>query len=131
MKIACVTDDGQTISAHYGRALYFEVLTVADGVVTARERRDKLNHQHFAGGERSGTPGAPHGFDAASQDRHLSMAEAIADCQVLLCRGMGFGAHRSLEALGIVPIITDVMAIDDAVAGYLRGELVDHRERLH
>ena len=31
MKIAVVTDDHQTISAHFGRAMYYEVFTVVDG----------------------------------------------------------------------------------------------------
>ncbi len=131
MKIACVTDDERTISPHFGRALYYVVLTIENGQVAGRERRDKLNHQHFAAGEHPGPSGAPHGFDAASQARHSSMAEAIADCQVLLCRGMGFGAHRSLEELGITPIITDIAAIGGAVTAYLNGSLVDHPERLH
>ncbi|MCE5258970.1 MAG: dinitrogenase iron-molybdenum cofactor biosynthesis protein, partial [Chloroflexi bacterium] len=125
MKIACVTDDERTISPHFGRALYYVVLTIENGQVTARERRDKLNHQHFAAGEHPGPSGAPHGFDAASQDRHSSMAAAIADCQVLLGRGMGFGAHSSLAQLGITPIITDIADIDGAVTAYLNGSLVD------
>jgi hypothetical protein len=30
-----------------------------------------------------------HGFGASAQDRHARMVGAIADCQVLLARGMG------------------------------------------
>ena len=36
MKIAAVTDDGKTISAHFGRARYYVVVTVEDGKVTER-----------------------------------------------------------------------------------------------
>ena len=107
------------------------MVTVENGVVTAREMRDKLNHQHFAAGEHDRPTGAPHGFDASSRNRHTSMAAAIADCQVLLSRGMGFAACRSLEDLGIRPVITDIADIDEAVAAWLDGSLVEHRERLH
>ena len=41
MKIAIVTDDGQSISAHFGRARAYAVLTVRDGVVIERELRPK------------------------------------------------------------------------------------------
>ena len=41
MKIAIATDDGQTISAHFGRARAYAVLTVRDGVVIERELRPK------------------------------------------------------------------------------------------
>ena len=37
MKIAFVTDDHQTISAHFVRAIYYEVFTIAEGKITQRE----------------------------------------------------------------------------------------------
>ena len=37
MKIAIVTDDHQTISAHFGRAQFYEILTIDAGKVTVRE----------------------------------------------------------------------------------------------
>jgi predicted Fe-Mo cluster-binding NifX family protein len=48
MKIAVITDDGQTISQHFGRAAHYLVLPVEDGWITGRELRDKLGHQQFA-----------------------------------------------------------------------------------
>ena len=40
-------------------------------------------------------------FDPAAQSRHASMAAAIADCQVLLARGMGAGAYESMRQANI------------------------------
>ena len=37
MKIAAITEDGKTISLHFGRALSYLVLTVEEGVITQRE----------------------------------------------------------------------------------------------
>jgi predicted Fe-Mo cluster-binding NifX family protein len=34
MKIAVVTDDHLTISAHFGRAVFYEVFTISEGKVT-------------------------------------------------------------------------------------------------
>ena len=90
MKIAAVSDDGITISQHFGRAPYYVVITVEDGNIAAREKRKKVGHAHFAGEpharEAHGTDGKGHGFDAASQSKHRRMAAAIDDCEVLLAR---------------------------------------------
>jgi predicted Fe-Mo cluster-binding NifX family protein len=132
MKIAAITDDGKSISQHFGRANYYLVVTVENGQVINREMRDKLSHSHFANELHDPeTPGQPHGFSPASQDRHARMAQAITDCEVLLCRGMGMGAYESMKVHGIRPIVTDIVAIDDAVKAYIDGSIVDHIDRLH
>lgn len=133
-KIAVVTDDRQTISAHFGRAQYYLVYTIQDGKVTQRELRDKANHSHFAGEhhEHHDQHGKqPHGTDPASQVRHASMMDTIMDCQVLLARGMGWGAQAALKERGVRAILTDIQDAEAAIEVYLAGELVDHPERLH
>jgi len=133
MKIAIITDDGKTISQHFGRANYYAVLTIENGQIVQREMRDKLSHKHFSGEEHGHTHQTKtrHGFDPASQNRHAQMSEAIVDCEALLCRGMGAGAYESMKARGIHPIVTDVEAIDEAALAYSRGELLDYVEKLH
>jgi predicted Fe-Mo cluster-binding NifX family protein len=133
MKIALTTDDGKTISQHFGRALQYAVLTIEHREIVRREVRAKLGHQHFANEshDHGHEPGQPHGFDPASQSRHAQMSEAIADCKALLCRGMGTGAYESVKARGIRPFVTDAEAIDEAALIFSRGELIDHIEKLH
>jgi len=131
IKIAAITEDGNTISQHFGRAPYYLVITVKDGQIVQRELREKLGHDQFRNQQHAETPGQPHGVDAASHDRHLSMAQAIADCTVLLCRGMGRGAYESMKAIGIQPLVTDIDDINQAVMAYLQGNIIDHTERLH
>lgn len=133
MKIAAVSEDGVTISQHFGRAPFYIVVTVENGQIVARERRDKMGHTQFAGEPHVEAPeGSPgHGFDPAAQSRHARMAAAIADCQVLLARGMGAGAYESMRQAGIRPIITDIPLIDEAVKAVVEGRIVDHVERLH
>lgn len=122
IKIAAVTDDGNTIHSHFGQAPYYEVLTIEDNKITARERRNKPSHQH----------GANHELHETGGDTHAQgMAEVIADCQVLLARGMGQPAFLTLEAAGIKPILTEKQNIDDAVHAYLRGELTHRSDRVH
>lgn len=135
MKIAAVSEDGVTISQHFGRAPFYVVVTVENGKIVAREKRDKMGHAQFASEphaeEAHGADPRGHGFDPAAQDRHTRMAAAIADCDVLLARGMGAGAYASMQQAGIRPVVTDIPVIDAAVAAYLAGALTDHTERLH
>ena len=131
MKIACITDDGKTISQHFGRAPYYAVYTVEDERVVSREMRDKLGHKQFQAEEHADETEGPHGTSAASHDKHVNMAQAISDCEVLLCRGMGRGAYQSMQQLGITPMVTDVDGIDAAVQAYVEGRLQDHPEKLH
>ncbi len=111
MKIAFITDDGKTISRHFGRAQYYLVLEIEDGEVINREMRDKLGHFHFVNEEdhhehvhNHGDNGG-HGMDAGSHQKHTQMANAISDCEVIICGGMGMGAYRSMQSL-ILAIVT-------------------------
>jgi predicted Fe-Mo cluster-binding NifX family protein len=133
IKIAAVTDDGQTISQHFGRANSYAVLTIEDGKIIAREQREKPAHRHMAGHDHAQhtTGQLQHGFSPEEHDNHANMATPIRDCQVLLARGMGGGAYYSLEQLGIRPILTTVASIDEAALQAAAGTLEDHREKLH
>lgn len=131
INIAAVTDDGTTISQHFGRAKFYEVLFVENGKVVKRERREKLGHNNFANAEHHHHSGEQHGQDQHSHDKHVSMAEAINDCQVLLARGMGNGAYQSMIQLNIKPVVTDIKNIDDAVQAVINGSIIDHTEKLH
>lgn len=129
MKIAVVTEDGINVSQHFGRAPYYLVVDVEGGKITGRVQRPKTGHQHFAGhGEMAG---ARHGFDAASQARHASMIDTIADCQVVIAGGMGWGAYESLKNRSLEVVVTDVPKIDEAVNLYIQGKLPNLMERLH
>lgn len=130
-KIAFVTDDGQTISKHFGRAPYYQVLTVEGERVLAGEQRAKPGHQTFAQGGRAHSHEHEHGFGAAAQDKHNRMIDVIADCEALIAGGMGRGAYLSLQEAGITAIITDLDDIGEAAAAYLRGELENRLDKLH
>lgn len=138
MKIALITDDGKTISQHFGRAPYYLVVSIEDGKVVNKEMRDKMGHSHFSAMHGQEEPhghgqdhGQGHGMDSASHNKHVSMAETIADCQALLCGGMGMGAYESMRRLNIQPIVTDLRDIDAAIQAFINGELIDHTELLH
>lgn len=132
MKIAVITDDMKTISAHFGRAQSYLVFTIENGKISAQESRPKANHNHFASQEQGRHAHTePHGTDAPSEVKHTSMIEPIIDCDVLLAGGMGQGAYNSLVLRSIQPTITDIQDARAAVMAYLDGSMIDHTERLH
>jgi predicted Fe-Mo cluster-binding NifX family protein len=47
MKIAFITDDGKTISQHFGRASYYLVLIIEDEKETERQLREKTKSPAF------------------------------------------------------------------------------------
>ena len=136
MKIAVITDDGETISQHFGRAQHYLVFTIEDGKVTGQELLDKPGHRQFVNEPHEhehghGQDPRGHGFGSSSDRKHALMAEPISDCEVILVRGMGRGAYMAMEAANIKPVVTDVASAVDAVQAYLDGTIENHTERLH
>ncbi len=140
MNIAVVTDDGKTISAHFGRAKYYWVATIQDGEIIDQEMRSKAGHHDFVGIEQEETGhgdehthehGQGHGRGADARNRHDRMFATITDCLVVLARGMGAGAYEGLQEAGIRPIVTTAIEINGAVRAYIEGRLEDHPEKLH
>lgn len=146
MKIAVVTDDGQALSAHFGRSRHYLVLTIEDGQIVDRTLRDKPardNHAHAHGehphehdlehahAHRGQHDPRGHGFGRGADRRHAELTAPIEDCDVLLARGMGQGAYLALQRAGITPITTDIKPIEDAVQAYLSGADIDRPERRH
>lgn len=142
MKIAAVSNDGTTISAHFGKARSFAVLTVEDGRVVGQEMRqkDQCSHGHHGGGH---DHDHSHSHDtvqtvavgsapaSVSADPHVQAMAAIADCDVVLSRGMGRGMYANLQRAGIRAVLTDVPNVEEAVAAFLAGTLNEKPELVH
>jgi predicted Fe-Mo cluster-binding NifX family protein len=138
MKIAIVTDDGQSISRHFGRALSYLVYTIEDGAVIHREVRAKPSHHHAAEGQHHDEHGHhehhehhEHSLGAEADSKHNQMLSPIMDCEAAIVRGMGRGAYLVFEQAGIRAYITTIENPDEAVRAYLDGTLTNHLEKLH
>jgi predicted Fe-Mo cluster-binding NifX family protein len=125
MKIAIATDDGKTVSQHFGMAPYYLVVTIEDCKVVGREMRDKASHAQTGGAVVHGA-GGHH-----DEGLHGRMAAAIPDCEAMLVGGMGAPARQGIIAAGIKPVIAKVTSVDDAIAGYLAGTLEDQAPCAH
>ena len=118
MKVAVVSDDGETITAHFGSARGFVIYEVADGQVREEEYRMNTFTGHIRGLERG----------AHSADRHGPILEALADCRAVISGGMGRRIYNDLIQAGIEPCVTDEPDARKAAELYLKGELVHNKE---
>jgi predicted Fe-Mo cluster-binding NifX family protein len=130
MRVAIVTDDSKTISQHFGMAKYYQVFEIQDGVIKGSERRPKAGH-HGEGTSHHKEGEGIHSHDHGDPAIHNSMLSNIADCEVLIARGMGQGAFEAMNEAGLKPFITDIESADEAVRAYIKGKLDSHTERLH
>ena len=126
-KIAFATDDGTTISAHFGRANFYEVVDVQNGKVVGRGKREKSSHHHQHN-HHVHTNGEDH---QSHEERHLQMTQSIQDCDYVVARGMGYGMYNHLNALGKTAIITTISDIDSAAIEIIDGSIQNHVEKLH
>jgi predicted Fe-Mo cluster-binding NifX family protein len=125
--IAIATDDGTTVSSHFGRAPFYEVLNLSDGKVVKRERREKAGHHSF--GHTEGEHGH-HNGEAADQ-RHQSMVSPILDCQALIVRGMGQGAVEHVRRANILPMLTGLHTIEEVLSAIASNTLDNDPRRIH
>jgi len=130
-KIAIVTDEGTTVSSHFGRAQFYEVLTFKNGAVVQRERREKFSPHSMSEGEGQEQGHHDHGH------KHETMLAPIRDCQVVIARGMGDGAYVHLTSEGFTTFLTELHSIDEVANAVTSGNLqhddrrVHHREHTH
>jgi predicted Fe-Mo cluster-binding NifX family protein len=145
MKIAAVSNNGKTISAHFGKARYFVVITAEDGKILSRELIDRTETSEELSLPFPAMPGAgrplkvinlqepaaehKHGHAAGALKRHD--IEQIKDCDLVLSRGMGGGMLLRLQQANLRTILTDVMDIEEAIGLFFEGKLRNHPELVH
>jgi len=119
IKIAIPTDDGETISRHFGQANSFKVITLENNQVVGTEMRAKASHQH---GDHSNQNGVHPG---------QQMVETISDCNVLIAGGMGTPAFDRVTAAGLKVIMTGESSIHVAMQAHLAGTLENNSALVH
>ena len=135
--IAIVTDDGVTVSSHFGRSRFYEVINLADGKVVKRERREKAGHHTFAEGEAEHEHDQEHehrhehGHGESHERRHQTMVSPILDCRAVIVRGMGQGAVDHLRSANLIPVLTNLHTIDEVISAIANGSLDHDPRRIH
>ncbi len=136
MKVAIVTDDGDYVSQHFGRAKFYKIYTIGNGEITDTEMRQRGTGHHVPDAQQTVHSqehvhgGEAHGYTADAKDKHRSMAAEIADCKVLIAGGMGRGAYESFTNAGLEVIMTKYSWTEEAITAYMENKienLVDQR----
>jgi len=128
MKIAIVSDNGTTISRHFGRASLYIIVTAEEGQEIAREIRAKSDYQ---GQHDDGAAQGQQDAHGHADPRHDAILTAISDCQVVIAGGMGAGMDQRLRGAGITPIRTRIPGVDLALEKFLAGRLNDMIDLVH
>jgi predicted Fe-Mo cluster-binding NifX family protein len=119
IKIAIPTDDGETISRHFGQAKSFKVIILENNQVVSSIMRAKASHLH---GDHSQLEGVHPG---------QKMVETISDCNVLIAGGMGTPAFDRVTKAGLKVIMTGDPSIQDVIQAYLAGTLENDPALVH
>jgi predicted Fe-Mo cluster-binding NifX family protein len=133
MKVAIVSENETTISQHFGRAPYYIIQTVENGKIVKSEKFERGAAGTCACGHSTQEEHhhSSHGGDAESDAKHNRMVDPIADCQVLIAGGMGYGAYQALKSRNLQVFITAEPSIKKAVELLSAGTLDNLMERLH
>jgi predicted Fe-Mo cluster-binding NifX family protein len=134
MKIAVASMDGVSISPHFGRSECFIVFEAAEGRITGREVRPNTFTAHAQGqcaGHEAHETHEGHeaqegheAHDHAQPHSHTAIVNALSDCQVILCYGMGWRAAEDLKQAGIQAFVLDAEATaEEAVQAFLAGKV--------
>ena len=117
MRVAVASQDGESISDHFGRSACFIIFDAEDGKVLRKELRTNTYTSHV----RENCDGGGHGDQPHS---HATLVQALQDCQAAICYGMGWRAAEELTQNGIQPVIVDSQCSpEDAVALFVQGKL--------
>jgi predicted Fe-Mo cluster-binding NifX family protein len=99
------------------------VITLEDGKEVGREIRDKEAHgQHDQ---------HDHVDDHEHHHDHGGMFATMADCQVMIVRGIGSPAVAHAESMGLKVFLVEQKMVNEALQSYLDGTLVNDPRRIH
>lgn len=120
MKIAVASDDGLSISAHFGRSAGFVIFEAENGeIVKSDFRPNSSAHHHSSGCDHEQGHGHEQSFHS-----HDGFLNTLAGCDVVICRGMGRRAIVDLKESGIVAAITtEAVDVTTAAKLYAQGKL--------
>jgi predicted Fe-Mo cluster-binding NifX family protein len=122
MRIAIPTNDGVSISEHFGRSAAFLIFEIENGQIKNRElRTNGAKHSHAQGAcDHHSADNKPHS--------HAGILAALDGCEVVICAGMGQRAAEALSASGAQIVIAAPVSAQDTVTAYLDGKLSTVKE---
>ncbi|MBC7194766.1 MAG: NifB/NifX family molybdenum-iron cluster-binding protein [Caldisericia bacterium] len=122
MKILMPSDDGRTISSHFGRTRGFLIFEVEGNEIKSREYLPNTFTGHARGMHERGIH---HQYDT-----HSAIIEALKDVKVVISHGMGRRLYDDLKNVGIDVYVTDETEVDEVIKLFLNGTLTNLEDLL-
>ncbi len=117
-KVAVATVDGDVIASHFGSAPFFLVCTVRKGKITGRELRENRK-----GCSRSREDGDTDCWDI--------IEDLLPDVRVMITSGMGEKAYVGFLRRDVLPVVTMLSGVEEAVDAYLKDGLKEYPQLVH
>jgi predicted Fe-Mo cluster-binding NifX family protein len=116
MRIAIPTNDGTSISEHFGRSAAFLIFETENGQIKGRAM--KTNGAHHAQGA------CGHHSAESKPHSHSGIVAALKGCEVVICAVMGSRAAEALKANGVAQIVVTAPGpAEETVSAFLAGKL--------
>jgi len=132
MKIAIVTNDGDFVNPHFGRAEYFKVYQVEENQIVGVEMRQRASGCCSTGGGQHQQQHSGCGCRDNSQDKHQELVAEISDCDTVIAGGMGQNSYDSLKSQGFDVVLTKYAWTEEAVTAYMENKIENNAEqRVH
>jgi len=117
MTIAVPTNDGTSISEHFGRSAAFLIFNTENGQIKSRRMKTNIGKHSHPRGECKQTSTEVHSHD------HQGILTTLEGCEVVICAGMGHRAAEALQGRGVQIVFAAPGPADETVAAYLDGKL--------
>ncbi len=117
MKIAIPSNDGKTVSKHFGRSEGFIIVEIEDNKIINKAYKKNdftghaqgLSHEHTAHG---------HGHHS-----HEGIFKALGDCSVVIAGGMGQKLYKDFQEKKVMTYLTNESDIDSVLEQFINGQL--------
>jgi predicted Fe-Mo cluster-binding NifX family protein len=117
MRIAVPTNDGTSISEHFGRSAAFLIFETENGQIKSRGLKTNAGEHSHPRGEHKDPLTGVHSHD------HTGILTTLEGCEMVICAGMGHGAAEALKGRGMQIVFAAPGPADQTVAAYLGGKL--------
>ena len=122
MRIAVPTNDGASISEHFGRSAAFLIFEIENGQIKSRElKTNGAKHSHAQGA-------CDHHSAESKPHSHAGILAALDGCEVVICAGMGQRAAEALKGCGTQIVVTAPASAEETVTAYLAGRLATRKK---
>lgn len=126
MKIALPSNDGTSVSAHFGRSRGFIVFETADHQILKEEYRENNVTGHVQGHHHDHDHDHHHGQGSENHAHsHAGILGVLSDCEAVIAGGMGHRLYTDLMAAGKKVYVTKENNARKAAELLLKDDL-DH-----